>query len=294
MAIFEEFTVLTTPYVFTAIMGIIGLLVGSFLNVVIYRLPIMMQRQWRQDCLTYLNVEHNESESTKIFNLAWPPSSCPQCQTPILARHNIPVVSYLWLRGKCSVCHSPIAVRYPLIELLTALLSMIIAWHLGFNIQVAAGLFLTWALIALSGIDFDHKLLPDVMVLPLLWLGLFLSLFKVFSNPEDSIIGAIAGYLVLWLVYHGFKLITGKEGMGYGDFKLLAMLGAWLGWQYLGLIILLSSLVGAILGMTLIALNKQQCATPIPFGPYLALAGWITLLWGDDLNSWYFGSLPFG
>lgn len=285
--IFQDFSFLMQPVPFTVLVGIIGLLVGSFLNVVIYRLPIMIQKQWRNDCLEYLQLENNSSTGT--FNLALPKSTCPHCNTPILARHNIPVLSYLWLRGKCATCKNPISARYPSVELLTAILSMMVAWHFGFSLQAAMALILIWSLIALSGIDLDHQLLPDVIIFPVLWLGLILSVFDIFTDSKTSIIGAAAGYLVLWLVYHGFKLFTGKEGMGQGDFKLLALLGAWLGWQYLGLIILLSSLVGATLGMTLISLNKQQRETPIPYGPYLAVAGFIALLWGDRLNTLYFG-----
>jgi leader peptidase (prepilin peptidase)/N-methyltransferase len=287
MQFFQDLSFLTAPIPFTVLMGVIGLLVGSFLNVVIYRLPIMMQRQWRRDCLDYLQLENTEAVET--FNLALPKSTCPHCKTQILAQHNIPILSYLWLRGKCAACKAAISARYPLVELLTALASMVVAWHFGYGEQAAAGLVLTWTLIVLSGIDLDHQLLPDVIIFPMLWLGLILSLFNIFTDSATSIIGAVAGYLMLWSVYHGFKLFTGKEGMGQGDFKLLAMLGAWFGWQYLGLIILLSSLVGATLGLTLISLNKQQRETPIPFGPYLAVAGWIALLWGNGLNAWYFG-----
>ena len=287
MQIFSDLTLLTTPIAFTVLMGIVGLLVGSFLNVVIYRLPLMMQRQWRSDCLEYLKLEPDAP--TETFNLALPRSSCPHCQTPILARQNIPVLSYLWLRGKCANCKNPISARYPTVELFTAFASMMVAWHFGYGEQAAAGLVLTWVLIALTGIDLDHQLLPDVIILPMVWLGLILSLFHIFIDGETSIIGATVGYLLLWSVFHGFKLITGKEGMGQGDFKLLAMLGAWLGWQYLGLIILLSSLVGTVIGLTLISLNKQKRDVPIPFGPYLAAAGWIALLWGKGLNAWYFG-----
>lgn len=285
MQFFQDLQFLTLPIPFTILMGVVGLLVGSFLNVVIYRLPRMMQRQWRHDCLEYLQLEN--TDSTETFNLALPKSTCPQCKTPILAHHNVPILSYLWLRGQCAVCKNPISARYPIVELVTALTSMTVAWHFGYGEQAAAGLLLTWTLIALSGIDLDHQLLPDVIMLPMLWFGLILSLFPIFTDSATSIIGAATGYLLLWSVYHGFKLFTGKEGMGQGDFKLLAMLGAWLGWQYLGLIILLSSLVGATLGLTLISLNKQKRETPIPFGPYLAVAGWIALLWGDKLNAWY-------
>ncbi len=287
MQLFNELTLLTTPYAFTALIGVVGLLVGSFLNVVIYRLPIMMKRQWRNDCLEYLELENDAP--TDVFNLALPASSCPNCQAKIRPWQNIPVLSYLWLRGKCANCKTPISGRYPVVEFLTAILSMIVAWHFGYGEQAAAGLALTWVLIALSLIDLDTQLLPDVIVLPMLWLGLIASLFTVFTDSSTSIIGAAGGYLALWSVYHGFKLFTGKEGMGHGDFKLLGMLGAWLGWQYLGLIILLSSVVGAFIGITLISLNKQSRDKQIPFGPYLAIAGWIALLWGNHLNQWYFG-----
>lgn len=284
---FNEFYFLTTPVGFTTLSGIIGLLIGSFLNVVIYRLPIMMKREWRNDCLEFLELENDVP--TDVFNLALPASNCPNCQAKIQPWQNVPVLSYLLLRGKCANCKTPISARYPVVELLTAILSIIVAWHFGFGWQAAAGLVLTWVLIALSLIDLDTQLLPDVIVLPVLWLGLIASLFTIFIDSSTSIIGATAGYLVLWSVYHGFKLFTGKEGMGYGDFKLLAMLGAWLGWQYLGVIILLSSLVGAFIGITLISLNKHSRDVPIPFGPYLAIAGWIALLWGKSLNLYYFG-----
>lgn len=284
---FNEFYFLTTPVGFTTLSGIIGLLIGSFLNVVIYRLPIMMKREWRNDCLEFLELENDVP--TDVFNLALPASNCPNCQAKIQPWQNVPVLSYLLLRGKCANCKTPISARYPVVELLTAILSIIVAWHFGFGWQAAAGLVLTWVLIALSLIDLDTQLLPDVIVLPVLWLGLIASLFTIFIDSSTSIIGATAGYLVLWSVYHGFKLFTGKEGMGYGDFKLLAMLGSWLGWQYLGVIILLSSLVGAFIGITLISLNKHSRDVPIPFGPYLAIAGWIALLWGKSLNLYYFG-----
>lgn len=287
MNFFESFFISMTPNEFIALMGLVGLMVGSFLNVVIYRLPIMLKQQWQRDCAEFLQLDNNAPYER--FNLALPSSHCPHCKTVIGACNNIPVLSYLLLKGRCSTCQQRIALRYPLIEILTALLSMTVAWHFGASWASCAALCLTWGLIILSAIDYDSQLLPDIIVLPLLWLGLGLSLFTVFTNSQASIIGAMAGYLLLWLVYYSFKLVTGKEGMGHGDFKLLAMLGAWLGWQYLGLIILLSSLAGTILGMTLIALNKQDRATPMPFGPYLSVAGWIALLWGQPLNAWYFG-----
>ncbi len=279
---------LTSQLLFSALVGVIGLLVGSFLNVVIYRLPIMMQRDWHQQCTEYLQLDASRADTEEaVFNLSVPLSRCPHCKTAIKAYQNIPVISYLVLKGQCAACKAPISARYPLIEAFTATLSVIVAWHFGYTPAAGFALALTWALIALSFIDLDHSLLPDSINLPLLWLGLLLSVFDVFTETHASIIGAIAGYLVLWSVFWLFKLATGKEGMGYGDFKLLAVFGAWLGWQYLPLIILFSSLVGAVVGIMLIILVKHNRQTPIPFGPYLAAAGWIALLWGKDINQLY-------
>jgi leader peptidase (prepilin peptidase)/N-methyltransferase len=278
---------LNSPYLLTALACLIGLLVGSFLNVVIYRIPVMMQRNWRKECTEYLQLDSVETESQEPFNLVFPLSRCPSCKTPIKPYQNIPVISYLFLKGRCATCNNPISIRYPMIEAFTALTSAIVAWHFGYTPQTVFALMLTWSLIALSFIDIDHQLLPDNITLPVLWLGLFLSLFGFFTDTHASIIGAIAGYLILWSVYHVFKLATGKEGMGYGDFKLLALFGAWLGWQYLPVIILLSSLVGAVIGLTMIIFVKRDHTVPIPFGPYLAAAGWIALLWGNDLNQFY-------
>ncbi len=272
------------PALFTATVFAIGLTVGSFLNVVIHRLPLMMERDWQAQCQEYLGEPPKEQSP---LSLAKPASHCPHCGHKIRFYENIPVLSYLWLRGRCSACQQAISVRYPLIELLTAVMSAVIAWHFGFGWQAGAGLLLTWALIALSVIDTDHQLLPDVITLPFLWLGLMLSLFPVFADVRSSLIGAIAGYLSLWTVYQLFKLLTGKEGMGFGDFKLLALLGAWMGWQSLPLIIILSSAVGAVLGGAMIALRGRDRAQPIPFGPYLAIAGWIALLWGEHISSAY-------
>ena len=278
---------LTNSYLLTALAGLVGLLVGSFLNVVIYRLPIMMHRDWRKQCAEYLQIDTGETEQPAPFNLSVPLSRCPNCNTPIKPHQNIPVLSYLFLKGRCAACNHPIAARYPLVEAFTAIASALVAWHFGYSPQTAFALALTWSLIALSFIDIDHQLLPDNITLPLLWLGLLLSLFGFFTDTQAGIIGAIAGYTVLWGVYHLFKLITGKEGMGYGDFKLLAVFGAWLGWQYLPVIILLSSLVGTIIGVAMIVFAKRDHNSPIPFGPYLAAAGWIALLWGKDLNQLY-------
>jgi leader peptidase (prepilin peptidase) / N-methyltransferase len=274
-----------TPAIFSAVVSLIGLLVGSFLNVVIYRLPVMMQKSWRKDCQEYLGLDVEAAE--KPFNLVFPLSRCPGCDTPIKPYQNIPVISYIFLRGKCAQCANPISLRYPIIEAFTALTSFIISWHFGFTPQTGCALLLTWSLIALSFIDIDHHLLPDSITLPILWLGLFLSVFGLFTDSHASIVGAIAGYLTLWSVFHLFKLLTGKEGMGYGDFKLLALFGAWLGWQSLPAIILLSSLVGAVIGLAMIIFSRHDRNTPIPFGPYLAAAGWIALIWGTDINRFY-------
>lgn len=280
----------SSPELLIACTFLLGLLIGSFLNVVIYRLPIMMQQQWRQECQTFLELP---TDSPKRFNLSLPGSHCPACQTPIKAYDNLPIVSYLGLGGKCRNCQQPISLRYPLIELLTGLCSALIAWRFGFSLNLLFGLIFTWCLIAQSFIDIDHQLLPDSINLPLLWLGLLLSVFSLFSTAEDSIIGAIAGYLSLWSVYHLFRILTGKHGMGYGDFKLMAVLGAWLGWQYLPLIILMSSLVGASLGSLLVLFNKHSFSQPIPFGPYIAAAGWLSLVWGNQLNQIYLNLVSF-
>ena len=263
----------------------LGLLIGSFLNVLVYRLPLMLQRDWQSQAREVLELPAARQEQT--FNLVLPNSSCPQCGHEIRPWENIPVVSYLFLRGKCSSCKTPISKRYPIVELACGVLSGYIAWHFGLTWQTAAMLVLAWGLLAMSLIDADHQILPDVLVLPLLWLGLILNYFGLFTSQEEARWGAIAGYLSLWSVYWLFKLVTGKEGMGYGDFKLLAMLGAWGGWQILPLTILLSSLVGAVLGVILLRLRGSDSSTPMPFGPYLAIAGWIALLWGDVITSNY-------
>lgn len=274
------------PPVFIALIGLLGLMIGSFLNVVIYRLPIMMQRNWKKECTEYLELEP-DAQNEERFDLILPRSRCPHCNTPIHAYQNIPIFSYLVLRGKCAHCKAPISIRYPLIEALTGILSAVVAWHFGYSGETLFALLLTWSLIALSAIDIDHQLLPDSITVPLLWLGLVLSLFNLFTDSHASIIGAVAGYLSLWSVYQLFKWATGKEGMGYGDFKLLALFGAWLGWQHLPVIILFSSLVGAIAGILMIITVKRDHALPIPFGPYLAAAGWLALLWGDTFNRIY-------
>jgi leader peptidase (prepilin peptidase)/N-methyltransferase len=271
---------------FVAGVFLLGLAVGSFLNVVIHRLPRMMERDWRRQCAELDDTKGTATEEPP-FSLATPASTCPHCGHRIRWFENIPLLSYLFLRGKCSACGQSISLRYPIIELVTALLSVAVAWHFGWSWQAGAALLLTWALIALSMIDFDHQLLPDSITLPFLWLGLLLSLFPVFADARTAIIGALAGYLSLWLLFHAFRLLTGKEGMGYGDFKLLAMLGAWMGWQALPVVILLSSVVGAVVGIGLILFLGRDRQLPIPFGPYLAAAGWITLLWGSDITGAY-------
>lgn len=279
------------PAVFLSFIFVIGLLVGSFLNVVIYRLPVMMNREWRHDCHEFLELPA-EKETAK-FNLSTPRSRCGNCDHQISALENIPIISYLVLGGKCSSCKTSLSLQYPLVELFTGVVSFIVAWHYGVSEQTIAALILSWCLIAASGIDIGHKLLPDSITLPLLWLGILLAFFDVFVSLEDSVIGAMAGYLSLWSVFILFKLVTGKEGMGHGDFKLLAMLGAWVGWELLFVIILTSSVVGAFVGISMIMLKKTERSTQIPFGPYLAAAGWITLLWGNDLMRFYFSMLNF-
>ncbi|MCK5829843.1 MAG: prepilin peptidase [Methylococcales bacterium] len=280
----------SSPVLLTSLIFIVGLLIGSFLNVVIYRLPIMMQRGWKKECTEYLELKRSD-EDNEPFNLTLPLSRCPNCNADIKPYQNIPVVSYLFLKGKCANCKAHISLRYPLIESFTGIVSAIVAWHFGYSIEMFFALILTWSLVALSFIDLDHQLLPDSINFPLLWLGLFLSLFSVFTDSHSSIIGALAGYLSLWSVYQVFKLVTSKEGMGYGDFKLLAVFGAWFGWQYLPMIILFSSLVGAVIGISMIIFVKKDKNIPIPFGPYLATAGWIAMIWGDKINSLYLSSV---
>lgn len=267
--------------------GLLGLLVGSFLNVVVYRLPIMLQRSWRKECLEFLEQEETKPASPEVFNLSQPRSRCPFCNHSITALENIPVLSYLLLKGKCKNCKKPISIRYPIVELTTALLSVLITLHFGVSLQTVAALLFTWTLICLTLIDFDTQLLPDSITLPLLWFALLASLFHVFVTPETALIGALLGYLSFWSVFWLFKLLTGKEGMGYGDFKLLAAIGALLGWKMLPLVIMLSAFVGALVGMTLIVLKGRDKNIPIPFGPYLSIAAYIALIWGDDINRAY-------
>lgn len=270
--------------------GLLSLLIGSFLNVVIHRLPIMLKREWESAAHDFL-LENGQTPTTTPdttrFDLSYPASHCTGCQQRIRWYDNIPVLSYVLLRGRCRHCHAGISAQYPLIEALTAALSLIIAWRFGVSLQTLAGLGLTWVLIALALIDLHTKLLPDNLTLPLLWAGLILSLFPILIDTHTAIIGAVAGYLSLWSVYWLFKLITGKEGMGYGDFKLLAALGAWLGWQALPEIIILSAGVGIIGGLLGQWLQQRGREIPIAFGPYLAIAGWLSFVWGDALRNAY-------
>ena len=277
----------SSPPLYIMTVALLGLMVGSFLNVVIHRVPLMLERTWSQQCREHLELAADNQADAGTFNLLTPASRCPHCGHRISAIENIPVISYLALRGRCRGCGTRISSRYPVIELVTAVLSVITVIHFGFTLQAAAALAFTWMMIPLCMIDYDTQLLPDPMTLSLLWGGLVLSLAGVFVDSHASIIGAVAGYLSLWSIYHIFRLITGKEGMGYGDFKLLAAIGAWVGWQALPVVILFSSVVGALTGILLMATRLHERGSPIPFGPFLASAGWITLLWGQDILEFY-------
>lgn len=283
---------------------VLGLVIGSFLNVVIYRLPVMLEREWRAQAAELLQPVVASvaaggpavaaGESQERLTLSVPRSACPTCKAPITAWQNIPVISWIALRGRCAACKTRISTRYPLVELATALLSAAVAWHFGFGAPAACALLVTWSLIALTGIDIDHQLLPDSITLPLMWAGMLAAIFigpvpgsPLPASARDAIIGAAAGYSSLWLVFHAFRLISGKEGMGYGDFKLFAALGAWLGWKLLPLVILLSAAAGALLGILMILLRGRDRSAPIPFGPYLAAAGWLAMMYGDTLMSSY-------
>jgi leader peptidase (prepilin peptidase) / N-methyltransferase len=330
MSAFEFLAAFPAAFIGTCLA--LGLVVGSFLNVVIYRLPLMLERQWREQCAedalaadalttvstsvaaeppTFTPQTSDPEAATALartaptaatpvtpepFNLVVPRSACPACRAPIRALHNIPLLSWLLLRGKCASCGAPISARYPLVEALTGVLSALIAWKVGYGWPAFAALLLTWFLIALTFIDIDRQLLPDDLTLPLLWLGLLLSMWSeqaagspVPVDTRSSLIGAMAGYVSLWSVYHLFRLLTGKDGMGYGDFKLFAALGAWLGWQMLLPIILIASATGAIVGLSLIALRRQGRSTPIPFGPFLAISGWLMLMFGRPVITGYLG-----
>lgn len=274
----------SSPPLFIGVCTVLGLLVGSFLNVLIHRLPKMMELGWREQCA---ELHGQELAPSAPYNLLLPRSACPHCQHEISAMENIPVISYLLLRGRCSDCKAAISPRYPVIEAISGILCGFAAWHFGFGLAAIGAILLIWALLALTAIDFDTQLLPDDIVLPLLWCGLLFNFYHTYTSLPDAVLGAVFGYLALWSVYWLFKLVTGKEGMGYGDFKLLAALGAWLGWQLLPLIIILSSLVGAVVGITLIVAVKHGRDIPIPFGPYLAGGGLIALFWGQTLTQSY-------
>ncbi len=276
-----------------AIAAVFGLVVGSFLNVVIFRLPIRLEYEWRKEARALL-AQSDADSGPEPLGLVFPPSRCSSCQTLIKPWHNIPLFGWLWLRGRCAACRAPISVQYPLMELACGFATALVIWRLGISWQAAAALLLTWSLLALAVIDARHRLLPDVMTLPLLWLGLALSLPGIFTETHSSILGAIGGYLSLWVVFQLFWLLTGKEGMGYGDFKLFAALGAWLGWQKLPLIILLASATGALVGGALMLTGRLADDRALPFGPYLAAAGWVALLWGDQLVGAYLHIADFG
>ena len=285
------------PWFFVGTAIIIGMMVGSFLNVVIHRLPIMLERDWKAQCLEYLGdkivLKHPEAAiSPNKYNLVVPRSGCPACGQRITALQNIPVVSYLLLGGKCSGCKTRISIRYPVVEVLTGVLTGFLAWRFGVTWITLFATAYAWALIALTFIDADTTLLPDDITLPLLWMGLLINVGGAFTDIGSATLGAVGGYLVLWSVYWAFKLLTGKEGMGYGDFKLLAAIGAWLGWQLLPLVILLSAAVGTVVGIAGIILKGRDKGAKLPFGPYLAAAGFIALVWGQQLNAWYLGRMP--
>jgi leader peptidase (prepilin peptidase)/N-methyltransferase len=292
-ALYSEHVALLAGSVF-----VLGITIGSFLNVVIYRLPIMLEREWRLQASELLPAPVADpapgAELPSHFSLSVPRSACPACRTPIAAWHNIPLLSWLLLRGRCAACKAPISWRYPGVELATGVLSAVAAWHFGFGIPLGCALLVTWSLVALTGIDVDHQLLPDDITLPLLWAGLLAAVIfgagegqSIPVAPRDAIVGAASGYLSLWTVYHLFRLVTGKEGMGYGDFKLFAALGAWLGWRLLPLVILLAAATGAVIGILMIVARGRDRAAPMPFGPYLAAAGWLAMLYGNGIVMGY-------
>lgn len=283
--LYSQFT-----WLYFCFLGLLSLLVGSFLNVVIHRLPVMMERSWKEEYQSYFHPE-DEYKAELKYNLFVPRSACVQCGHQITALENIPILSWVIQKGKCTSCHAPISPRYPLVEALTAVLCVIVGFYFQPGWALLGAILFTWALISLTFIDLDKLLLPDQITLPLLWLGILFNLDHTYTSLSDAVIGAIAGYMSLWTLYWAFKLLTDKEGMGYGDFKLLAAFGAWLGWQSLPLILLLSSLVGAVIGISLIVLKKHRKEKPIPFGPYLAIAGWIAMIWGNEITDWYLGMI---
>jgi leader peptidase (prepilin peptidase)/N-methyltransferase len=279
----------SSPIALAIVVAILGLCVGSFLNVVIHRLPKMMEAQWRSECAS---LEGREIAEAETYNLFTPRSRCPSCAAPITAAQNVPVLSWLVLRGRCANCRTPISARYPAVEALTAALSVLVAWRFGYSAALAFSLAYVWALVALTFIDFDTQLLPDDITLPLLWLGIFANVFGVFTDLRSAVFGAIGGYLILWSVYWMFRLIAKKEGMGFGDFKLLAAIGAWLGWQVLPFVIVVSAGLGAILGSIALYVARKGTDTRIPFGPYLALGGIVALIWGREAVIAWLGHWP--
>ena len=285
---FTEFAALPAAVHIGLALGF-GLMVGSFLNVVIYRFPKQLQYQWTAQSFEWLKKEpYTETEPPGIVS---PPSHCGNCKAPVKAWQNIPIISFILLGGKCASCKITISWRYPLVELLTGVLCALVVWRFGWSLQSVAGIVLSCILVCLSFIDFDHQLLPDEIVLPTLWIGLAMSLLPVFAEMPNAIIGTILGYLAFWIVFQVFRIVTGKEGMGYGDFKLLALLGAWFGWEYLPQIILISTIVGSIVGISLMVIKKADKELAIPFGPYIAMAGWVAMIWGSDINRAYLSSL---
>ena len=281
-----------SPLLLYIIIAFTGLSVGSFLNVVVYRLPLIMERNWKDECHEFLELAPaKHEEPLASMTLATPPSACPKCNHKIRFYENIPVLSYLFLRGKCSSCAAPIGLQYPLVELVTGIVSLLVAVRFGVTMQTVAALIFSWVLIALTLIDIKKMLLPDSMTMPLLWLGILCSFFNLSTDLQSSVIGAIAGYMILWSIYWLFKLVTGKEGMGYGDFKLLGALGAWVGYPLLPQIILLSAVVGSVIGIAMVITGMNKRQNPIPFGPYLAIAGWIALMWGQQVNDLYLSML---
>jgi leader peptidase (prepilin peptidase)/N-methyltransferase len=288
-----EYVLESAPLLYAGVF-VLGAVIGSFLNVVILRLPPLLEYEWRCQCRELLNVVPEPGEAEPPPGIVLSRSRCPKCDHAIRPRENVPIVSYLFLGGRCAACKARISPRYPLVELGTAILFTITVWHFGPGLQAVTALLLTAFLLVMTGIDFDHQLLPDNLTMPLMWVGIFLNIWSVHTDLVSSVAGAMAGYIVLWSIYHLFRLITGKEGMGYGDFKLMAALGAWMGWQMLPLIVLLSSVVGAAVGLTLMATGRLKREKPMPFGPFIAAAGWIALIWGTDIVDSYTGSGAFG
>jgi leader peptidase (prepilin peptidase) / N-methyltransferase len=282
----------SSPALLTTVVALLGLCVGSFLNVVAYRLPKMIEQEFHRDARAFLKLPPRPERHP--VSLASPASACPVCKTRIKPWHNLPVLGWLILRGRCAACRTRISVEYPLVELFTGVLSVVCVWRFGFSPHLAAALLLTWALVALTVTDLHTMYLPDSITLPLLWLGLLLNLDSLFADPRAAIVGAAAGYLLLWSIFWIFKLATGKDGMGYGDFKLMGALGAWLGWQALPQIVLLSAVVGAAVGISLMAIGRAEWSSRIPFGPYIAGAGWIALIWGETINRHYLGVMVGG